>query len=242
MADWFESWFDSKYYHILYKNRDVSEAETFLRNLTQKLQIPANARILDLACGKGRHSIFLNKLGFDVTGADLAANSIAHAGQFSNESLRFVVQDMRKPLQHQKFDYVLNLFTSFGYFSDVEDNLAVLRAAHEVLMDDGVLVIDFMNAVKVAHTLLPEDEKTCEGIHFRITKKIENKCVHKTIRFEADGQSYEFSERVQLLTREDFEQMFQKTGFKLKAVFGDYNLGTFAPANSERLILVAAKN
>jgi SAM-dependent methyltransferase len=242
MGDWFESWFDSEYYHILYKDRDEKEAQNFLRNLSAFLKMDKNARVLDLACGKGRHAIYLNSLGLDVTGADLSANSISFAGKFANERLRFVVQDMREPLEGQKFDFVLNLFTSFGYFHNIRENLEVLRAAHAMLHEKGILVIDFMNAVKVQQNLVDSEEKTCGGVTFRITRKVENQCVVKTIRFEESEREHVFTERVQLLTLADFEEMFQKTGFKLQTVFGDYNLGTFAPANSERLILVAAKN
>ena len=68
--NWFASWFDTDYYHILYKDRDYDEAELFMNHLTNYLNIPEGGTILDLACGKGRHSVFLNDLGFDVTGAD----------------------------------------------------------------------------------------------------------------------------------------------------------------------------
>ena len=67
---WFESWFNTPYYHILYKERDMEEAQSFLKRLTDYLHMNANSKVLDVACGKGRHSLFLNQLGFDVTGID----------------------------------------------------------------------------------------------------------------------------------------------------------------------------
>ncbi|MEN8885269.1 MAG: methyltransferase domain-containing protein, partial [Winogradskyella sp.] len=76
---WFASWFDTPYYHILYKDRDYSEAQVFMDNLTNYLNIPNGGKILDLACGKGRHSVYLNKLGYNVTGVDLSEKSITHA-------------------------------------------------------------------------------------------------------------------------------------------------------------------
>jgi len=82
--NWFASWFDTKYYHILYKERNDEEAQLLMDNLTHYLNLPEDAKILDLACGKGRHAIYLNSLGFDVTGADLSENSIAEASKFSN--------------------------------------------------------------------------------------------------------------------------------------------------------------
>ena len=63
---WFETWFDTPYYHILYKDRDFAEAENFISLLIKYLKLPENSKIIDLACGKGRHSIFLNQLGLSL--------------------------------------------------------------------------------------------------------------------------------------------------------------------------------
>lgn len=243
MGDWFESWFDSKYYHILYKNRNEEEAKHFLRNLMTHLHAAPDARILDLACGKGRHAIFLRSLGYTVMGTDLAANSIHYAQQFSDDRLSFAVQDMRKPLPDGEFDYVFNLFTSFGYFDDLNDNLSVLQAAHTMLVPGGTLVIDFLNAVRVVQNLISEEVKTCDSFQFHISRYLANGCVFKKIRFtDEQGNEQMHTERVQLLGLEQFTQLLEKTGFTLKTVFGDYNLGTFAPSLSDRLILIAVKN
>ena len=120
-SNWFESWFDTKYYHILYKERNDEEAQLLMDNLTHYLNLPEDAKILDLACGKGRHAIYLNSLGFDVTGIDLSENSIKEASQFANEKLHFKVHDMRETC-NEKYDAIFNLFTSFGYFEDDTDN------------------------------------------------------------------------------------------------------------------------
>ena len=118
MKDWFSEWFDSRYYHILYKNRDQQEAERFLKNLSKLELFKKNSKIIDIACGKGRHSLFLSELGYDVTGVDLSKNSIKHAKQFEKENLKFDVADMRETYKNNSFDISLNLFTSFGYFNN----------------------------------------------------------------------------------------------------------------------------
>src|SRR5690554_3145970 len=144
MKNWFVEWFDTDYYHILYKDRDYKEAALFIDNITSYLNLPDNAKVLDLCCGKGRHSSYLNTLGFDVLGVDLSENSIAEAKKNENDSLHFKTHDMREPVG-QKFDAVFNLFTSFGYFENGQDNLSTLKAIQESLLDDGFAVIDFMN-------------------------------------------------------------------------------------------------
>ena len=124
--DWFTSWFDTKYYHLLYKNRNDDEARLFVEHLVANLNLVPHAKVLDLACGKGRHSITLNRLGFDVLGVDLSSNSIEQAKEFENDTLHFDVCDMRKSYQKNKFDAVFNLFTSFGYFENKDDNTSVI--------------------------------------------------------------------------------------------------------------------
>ena len=121
----YKSWFDTPFYHILYKNRDYKEAEIFTRKLMDFIRLPLKSKILDLACGKGRHSINLNKMGYDVTGVDLSVKNIKNASKYESENLKFKIHDMRKPFG-QKFDLVVNLFTSFGYFDDFKDNLKTL--------------------------------------------------------------------------------------------------------------------
>ena len=143
--DWFSEWFNTPYYHILYKDRNDNEAQFFMDNLTHYLNLPQDAQILDLACGKGRHSIYLNSLGFEVTGVDISANSIKIANESANDKLHFHVHDMRENLPN-KYDAIFNLFTSFGYFDNEEDNIKTLKAIKNSLTEYGFGVIDFLNA------------------------------------------------------------------------------------------------
>jgi SAM-dependent methyltransferase len=205
------------------------------------LETPKDARVLDLACGKGRHALFLNQLGYHVTGIDLSANSIRHASQYESERLHFQVHDMRDELAGQKFDLILNLFTSFGYFNSLSENLKVLQSVSAYASPGATVVVDVFNAVKVRSHLVAAEEKEERGILFRIDRTIKDNRVIKTIEVLDNGKSSVFQECVQLLGMGDFEALFDKTGFHVKHVFGDYNLGTFAPADSDRLILVANK-
>jgi SAM-dependent methyltransferase len=234
---WFASWFNSPFYHILYKDRDHSEAELFMDNLTDYLNVPEHGKILDLACGKGRHSVYLNTLGYDVTGVDLSENSISHAKQFENESLHFDMHDMCKPY-YKKFDAVFNLFTSFGYFENEEDNLNTIKAIKEDLNDFGFGVIDFMNSEFIIDNLVPEDIKTVENIDFHIKRYVKDGFIIKDISFTADGEDYNFQERVKGFTLADFELLFEKAGVYLLDVFGDYKLHKFNRSTSERLVMV----
>lgn len=240
--EWFSEWFNSPYYHILYKSRDAREAEYFLRNLVRRLHFNKHQQLIDLACGKGRHSIFLNKLGFDVTGIDLAKDSIAFAKTAENERLHFEIQDLRDLPYHEQFDVALNLFTSFGYFDCDDTNQLVMRQIYQILKQDGLVVIDFMNVDKVLSNLAMQTEKEVDGIVFYITKEVKNGLIIKQIRFTDAGQTYHFKEEVQILHLKDFERLFALTGFDVEFVFGNYKLEPFNVDSSDRLIVVGKKH
>ncbi|MBP6557050.1 MAG: class I SAM-dependent methyltransferase [Flavobacterium sp.] len=235
--NWYASWFDTPYYHILYKDRNYREAQIFMDNLTHYLNLPEKAKVLDLACGKGRHSIYLNQLGYDVIGADLSENSIAEANKNANETLHFVVHDKREPFE-DKFDAIFNLFTSFGYFESEEDNLKTLVAIKESLSEYGFAVIDFMNVYTVLENLIPEETKEVDGITFYIKRYESNHFIIKEIDFEADGQKFHFEEKVKAYTLEDFQRMMDQAGIYLLDTFGDYKLKKFHKNTSERLIMI----
>ena len=234
---WFSTWFDSPYYHILYKNRNEEEAQVFMDNITHYLNMPENGTILDLACGKGRHSIYLNKLGYQVTGVDLSENSIAIANESSNETLQFKTHDMREPM-NETYDAVFNLFTSFGYFDTFEDNIKTLKAIKDSINEYGFGVIDFFNADFIIENLVAEETKEIDGITFNIKRFVENKKIIKEIRFEDKGETYNFTEKVSAFTLADFESMMEEAGIYLLEIFGDYKLKKFYKTQSERLIMI----
>lgn len=238
---WYESWFDTDYYHILYKNRDFKEAERFISNLVEIVNLPPHSKVLDLACGKGRHSVTLFTHGYNVLGVDLSPQSIDFASYLANDNLQFMVHDMREAIEGKQFDAVFNLFTSFGYFDSHQDNKRVLDAVHTMLKPKGILVIDFMNAVREITRLVPIATKTSDGITFNLTKKFDNHHIYKYIDFEADGQQHHYMERVQTLKLSDFQALFSEHGFDILHTFGNFDLDEFDETTSDRLILIAQK-
>ncbi len=235
--NWFVSWFDSPYYHILYKDRNYREAQIFMDNLTHYLNLPEKAKVLDLACGKGRHSIYLNQLGFDVLGVDLSENSIAIANKNANDTLHFKVHDMRIPFE-EKYDAIFNLFTSFGYFENETDNLKTLESIRESLSEYGFGVIDFMNSTHVIANLVPNETKTVDEIEFHIKRYHESGFIFKEIDFKANNEKFHFVEKVRALTLQDFQNIMETAGIYLLDIFGDYKLKKFHKTESERLIMI----
>lgn len=238
---WYKDWFNSPYYHVLYKNRDYNEAALFIDNLIKHFSIQPTDTIWDLACGKGRHSVYLNSKGCNVTGTDLSENNINEALQSANNKLEFYVHDMRTPFRINYYNYVFNLFTSIGYFDKSNDNLKVFKNVYSALKTNGVFVIDFFNCKKVSECMLPEETKNINGICFGIFKTVKDNKIIKRIEFSDKGKDYFFEEKVALLNKDDFTKLAAKTGFKLQETFGDYQLSAFDQNNSDRLILIFKK-
>lgn len=236
---WFKEWFNSRYYHMLYGKRDDSEAETFINNLMQVIQPVPDGKFLDLACGKGRHALQIASFGFEVHGVDLSEESIEAARQLANSRLVFNVRDMRQTYLPAYFNYIFNLFTSFGYFDKTEDNLATLMAVKNGLQPNGVFVQDYFNASKVINGLVPEETKSIEGIDFHIRKHIDHHIIYKSIVFSDQGQDYQFCEQVNLFTLDDFKTMYAQAGFEIVALYGNYRMEPFDPQTSDRLILIS---
>ncbi len=239
--EWFKDWFNSYYYHLLYCNRNEEEASAFIKNLTSVLGLQTRSRIWDIACGKGRHAIEINKLGYTVVGTDLSENSINEALRNASASLDFYVHDMRTPFRINYFDASFNLFTSIGYFDNYNDNFKVFTHVYNALVPGGVFVIDFFNACKVEATLVKEAVIVRGDVEFQIKKRIEDYIVIKLIEFEAEGRKYMFEEKVSLLKKNDFCEFESRSGFIMRNVFGDYAMQPFNEALSDRLILVFEK-
>ncbi|MEL7003134.1 MAG: class I SAM-dependent methyltransferase [Bacteroidota bacterium] len=240
--EWFNDWFDSPYYHVLYKNHDATEARHFIDNFISVFELQTDLKVMDLACGRGRHAAYLNSLGYDVTGIDLSKQNIEYARQFENDKLRFIRHDMRDVFPVKEFDIIVNVFTSFGYFQTTRENWKAVLQVKNALTTGGMFLLDFFNPNKVIEQLVPYQEKIVDGILFKINKEIKSdNCIIKDIKFESKGKDFHFKERVRLITKDQFETAFKKLGFTIKGIYGDYNFNSYDDKKSQRLIFVVMK-
>ena len=241
--DWFENWFGSPFYRILYQNRDDDEAQRFIENLLGYLKPLPAASMLDIACGEGRFAVQLAEKGFDVTGIDISHASIELAKAFEQENLRFYVQDMRFPFCINYFDYAFNFFTSFGYFRYDRDHSMAARSFAAALKKGGTLVIDYLNYQHVLGHLVPESKVKRGDYTFNIKKKYERRHIIKDIDFEdADKKHRHFRETVATFSLEDFVKLFANAGMELVQTFGDYDLNAYHPIDTPRMIMIFKKN
>jgi cyclopropane fatty-acyl-phospholipid synthase-like methyltransferase len=239
--NWFETWFDTKYYHSLYKNRDTNEAENFIKKVVDFLGLKNGDRVSDIACGKGRHSRVLHSLGLSVWGMDLSVNSIHFAQQYAEVNLKFEVHDMREPFPESEFDAAFNLFTSFGYFDDSQEDKRCILNVYQSLAQNGFFVQDYLNAHSVMNLLPVEEKKTEDNVVFNIRKLIENNHIVKQIEVLDNLESFNFSEKVRIYSLENLISLHEEAGFEIVQTFGNYNLDEFNSLNSPRIVIVSKK-
>lgn len=240
--DWFSTWFDSPYYHMLYAERDEAEAASFIQALQQRLQIPLNALVLDAACGKGRHAKTLQLLGLKVDAFDLSPQNIQAANTLASENLSFFVHDIRVRVpKHGAYDVVFNFFTSFGYFDQAADNLLAFQTFADALKPGGVLVLDFFNPTYVLANLVREEVVARGGISFEIKRWEANGFLQKSIVFSDRGKDFQFMEKVELIGKQDFIAYAAQSGLSLVDLMGDYSLAQFDEKTSPRMVFIWVK-
>ncbi len=241
--EWFQDWFNSPYYHKLYFERDEEEAAAFLKRLLLHLKPLPNSRMLDVACGMGRHSLLLSNEGFDVTGIDISHDSIAVARKWENDHLHFLQHDMRLPFYINYFHYAFNFFTSFGYFNTDREHYNGIRTIAQSLRKGGLFVVDYLNVHFAIDHFVHKEEKMINNINYSITRWYDEKHFFKKIIVEDETQEipFEFTEKVARFTLGDFNDMFSFHQLQVQEVFGDYSFNAYDFRKSPRLILIARK-
>jgi SAM-dependent methyltransferase len=241
--EWFRDWFSSPFYHRLYFERDEREAEEFIRRLVHFLQPLPGSRMVDIACGRGRHSCILAKMGFDVTGFDLSFESVDYAKRFESENLNFYQHDMRYPFWVNYFDYAFNFFTSFGYFATRREHDDAMRTIATSLKPGGIFVIDYLNTHYVEDHLVHNEVKHVEATSYQIHRWDDETHFYKKIIINDVSLVIpeEYTEKVAKFSLGDFTDMLSFQNMQVLEVFGDHSLCPYDVRKTPRLIIVAKK-
>jgi SAM-dependent methyltransferase len=245
MADreWYKEWFNSPFYHKLYFERDEKEADDFLTRLIEHLKPPRNSRMLDVACGKGRHSKILAALGHIVTGIDISGDNITYAKQFETENLDFYIHDMRLPFWGNYFDYAFNFFTSFGYFKTRREHDDAIRTIARSLKPGATLVIDYLNVHYAENQIKHNEEKMIGDTLYRIIRWHDETHFFKKIIVDDPSLTdpLMFTEKVAKFSLGDFTDMLSFQEMQVYEVFGDYHFQKYDINKTPRLIILARK-
>ncbi|KMZ41535.1 MULTISPECIES: class I SAM-dependent methyltransferase [Bacillales] len=242
-----EEWFERSFredYVLVYRHRDDSAADGEIANLLERLPVKDTGRVLDLCCGSGRHSRALARRGYEVVGVDLSPVLLQLAEeQNTYPQLSFARCDMRDIPFHEEFDIVVNLFTSFGYFSTDEENANVIRNMAQALKTKGEVVIDFLNAAYVIDNLVPHSTKEVSGMLIKEDRWVQDGFVKKRILIsdESSNEPREYMEQVRLFSAEQMIAMLTEAGFEKIQVFGNYLFEKYVEHESPRMIFYAVK-
>ncbi|MFD1178730.1 class I SAM-dependent methyltransferase [Paenibacillus puldeungensis] len=249
MSEWYELSFGEDYL-LVYKHRDFQGAKHEVQKMIAWLGLPKGAKVLDLCCGMGRHSMALVEAGYTVTGVDLSDVLLREAkGNDTAGHVKWYKADMRKLPLAGGFDAVVNLFTSFGYFETDEEHIQVLQEIARMLKPGGRFIIDFLNPAYTAAHLVPHSERVDEGQLISEHRCIENGYVKKTIDIskadsDLDGttnQPRRYMERIKLYSKDDFAVMLERAGLVLEKVHGAYDEESYDPDTSPRMIMVGLR-
>ena len=240
-APWYANWFNTTYYHDLYQHRDDREALQFIEDLCVKLKVKNGDSVLDLACGRGRHAKVLSEQALNTLGVDLSPESIEYARQYEHEHLHFEVGNMLEELPFGPFDWVMNLFTSFGYFDNDSLHELAIKNMAKTLKPNGKLVIDFMNSGKITEHLVPENIVHTNMASYQISRKVEKGYILKNIQVNDSNSILNFQERVRAFSTADFENMLKKARLEVVEIAGDYDLSSYSEKISNRMIIIAQK-
>lgn len=238
--NWYEKWFSNKYYLEIYSHRDEKEARDIINLIQRYIPLSTNAKVLDVCCGAGRHSIELARRGYNVTGFDLSSYLISQAkenlcnSKEINLNVEFFINDMKDFSFGNEYDIAINIFTSFGYFESDDDNLKVFENVISSLKPGGYFVFDFINPDNLKKTLVSESEDVYDGEKISQKRRIENGFVFKDIFIGEE----KYTERLRLYTFDDINNVFLKLGFSIMNTFGDYYGNPFDRENSKRMIYI----
>ena len=241
MSDnWYRDWFADPRYLELYQHRDELEANALVTLIENIAGIDNNRKILDVACGAGRHLIAFAQRGYHhLYGQDLSPTLINEARKEAGDcQIQFTVRDMRDPIP-ESYDLILNIFTSFGYFATDVENAHVIENCSRALLPQGNFVLDYLNTGYLRQHLVAHDEKKLpSGSAVRQDREIIDDRVVKRITFE-DGK--EFIESVRLYKREEIERMFSGAHLEIVGCFGSYTGDAYDELHSHRLIMIGKK-
>lgn len=240
---WWESYFDEAFLNIYRALLSDAEAEDEVDAVVAALDIDPPARVLDLACGWGRHAIPLARLGFEVTGLDLSEVLLRQArtdAEAAGVEVEWVRGDMRHPPLPGGFDAIVSLFSSLGYGLSDDDDLATLRSARGMLRPGGQLLLETMHRDLVAREYAERDWwPGPDGEPVLVEREFDP--VSGVSREWLRWGAVEKRHSIRVRSASEWDALLSRAGLTAEAWYGDWDLEPFS-VSSERLVIVASSH
>jgi len=231
--NWYETAFRKQYLDLYYRRNDEA-AKGEASFAARAMGIKEGGRVVDVACGAGRHARALKALGFRVVGVDLSKELLAAATDITR-----VRADMRALPFRGPFDAATSFFTSFGYFDDA-GNATALKSIAGALRPGGMFLLDFLNAVAVEAHLVPESREERDGHTYHVQRRIDDGRVVKDVVIEEEGLTLSYSESVRLYNHHELLNLLKGAGLSAIASYGAFD-GRDYTTDAPRCIVVARK-
>ena len=242
--EWYKNWFNSEEYLKVYRHRDQKEANELVQLVIKNIDVSKVKNVLDMAAGSGRHAIIFTEKGFNVTAVDLSENLLSIGkknAENENVKIEFVHSDIRNFNPNIKYNLILNLFTSIGYFEKDEENYFILSKAYKLLENNGYFVLDYFNKNFVENNLVPTTVDEFDGSVITQNRFIEGERIIKEITIDNKGKINKYFESVRMFSKDELINMMEKLGFRIIKTFGDFMGNSFELDSSPRIIIIACK-
>jgi ubiquinone/menaquinone biosynthesis C-methylase UbiE len=245
-AEWWESYFDDRYLSEYSPLFSLESDRREVARLVDLLSLPLGAKVLDIPCGQGRHSHLLAEAGFEVTGLDYSNYLLKRARERGTGSrLRYVKGDMRRlPARWTgRFDAVVNLFTSFGFFQDPADDLRTISEFARVLRPGGILIWHGASRDGIMSGFLDRDWwRASDGTMVAHERTFDPLSGVLTIRVDWSDQtsSGERDHRIRLYTASYLTELLADVGLVTTEAYDSWSEEPLTRASSE-MLLVAHK-
>ncbi|NLT49503.1 MAG: methyltransferase domain-containing protein [Ignavibacteria bacterium] len=240
MDKWFIEWFTSDEYSDVYAHRDEKDALNLVKLIAENIHTPKNSWLLDAACGSGRYLNEFSKLGFQSIGFDLSMPLLKKARETSSKTgnnFSLINADMRNVCINKKFDLILNVFTSFGYFYRDEENFKFINNSSLMIKNSGFFIFDYLNKNYVINNLIKYSQKIVNNKKIEEFREISDGRVIKKMTIGTESGIKEYFESVKLYSPEEIIEGFKSAGYRLVKKFGNYSGDKFDEELSERFIV-----
>lgn len=243
---WWRDYFDDAFVEIYRDFLTPQRTEREVEGLREMIPLEPGAAILDLACGWGRHSVALARAGFRVTGLDFSETLLARAGkraQAAGVALELVRADMREIEWSGRFDAVLSLYSSLGYFLSDEDDLRVLRGVQRALGPRGLFVLETMHRDHIMGGYAERDWWTTDsGATVWVEREFDavEGISREWTRWSKGEKRGEKFHEMKLRTATEWDRLLREAGLVPMDWYGDWGLAPFTH-RSEDLIVVCRR-